>query len=301
GNNAGYDGGVIHVDGGIVRLVGGTASSNSASQRGGVIFSTGESEVAWTAGESSHNTAASGGALYISNSQANFSDVVFDGDSAPSGGVVFLAAADVRATNVTVVAPGSLGAGFAVHADFESVFRAYGCGFRGWERSAPCVVSEGEVVLDSCDFSESGSKVLVSASREVTVRNAIMGDKNYAYVGYNSSARFAVDAHTCASLPNASACLGEGEYCLDAANGMGVLCPSYVAAATGETVSLVGTSGSSADYAVRLSVRSPSDSEKSASTSESDSESESHSESASNSESGTVEVDTAYYPDLVVQ
>lgn len=287
GNTAGYDGGVISVDGGIVRLVGGAASSNSASQRGGVIFATGESDVTWTAGESSRNTAASGGALYISNSQANFSDMVLDGDSAPSGGVVFLAAADVRATNVTVVAPRSPGSGFAVHADLESVFRAYQCGFRGWERESPCVVSEGEVVLDTCDFSESTSAVLISASREVTVRNAIMGVKNYAYVGYNSSASFAVEAHTCASLPNASACLDEGE-CLDAANGMGVLCPSYVAAATGETVALVGTGGSSAASVVSLSVRSSS-------------ESESNSESESRSESGTVEVDTVYYPDLVVQ
>lgn len=291
GNTAGYDGGVISVDGGIVRLVGGAASSNSASQRGGVIFATGESDVTWTAGESSHNTAASGGALYISNSQANFSDMVLDGDSAPSGGVVFLAAADVRVTNVTVVAPGSPASGFAVHADLESVFRAYGCGFRGWEKNSPCVVSEGEVVLDTCDFSESASVRLISASREATVRNAIMGERNYAYVGYNSSASFAMRAHTCASLPNASACLGEGE-CLDAANGMGVLCPSYVAAATGETVALVGASGSSAAYAVSISARS---------SSESESNSEEQSESGSGSESGTVGVDTVYYPDLVVQ
>ena len=296
GNSAGYDGGVICVDGGTVRVVGGAASSNSASQRGGVIFATGESEVAWTAGQSSHNTAASGGALYISSSQANFSDIVLDEDNAPSGGVVFLAGADVRAMNVTIIAPYP-SSGFAVHLDSESVFRAYGCGFRDWEKDSPCVISEGAVVLDSCDFSDSTSDVLISASREVTVRNAIMGDKNYAYVGYNSSANFAVDAHTCASLPEASACLIEGE-CVDAANGMGVLCPSYVAEATGETVSLVGAGGgSSTTSVVSVFVRS--------SNSESEHKSESISEFGSDEqseESGSVDIDAAvYYPDLVVQ
>lgn len=278
GNTAGYDGAVVAVDGGTVHLEGGMYRKNLASQRGGVIFATGESLVEWNAGSSEDNTAPAGGALYISNSLANLTDIVLNGDNTPSGGVIFLAGADVRAVNVTVIAPtdgigGGGGPGaFAIHVDANSVFRGFACSFELWSGGAPCVFSEGEAVLDSCDFTGSATDMLVSASPVATVRNAIVGDMNYVAAGYNSSVMFGVLTHTCDTLPQYHACLapvssgssnpgssataggaaGDGvttvgeeaeNGCFDTENGMGVFCPTFTVNATVKEVSLMPHAG----------------------------------------------------------
>lgn len=271
GNEAGYDGGVIAVDGGTVRLGGGLYRGNTAFQRGGVLFATGESFVEWTGGASQGNSAAAGGALYISNSEARLTDVVMSGDRTPSGAVVFLADADVRAVNVSIVAPveglGLADSGaFALHVDTMSVFRGFACAFESWGKglstAAPVVLSEGQAFLDSCDFSRStASMLLQTASHPATVRNAVVGSLNYKAAEYNSSERFAATAYTCATLPAESACLAapdsppssstfDGDdddalasaaFCVDADNGMGVICSSFSTSATGDPVSLEGS------------------------------------------------------------
>lgn len=258
-----YDGGVIAVDGGGVRIEGGFASSNRAAQRGGVLFSTGESTVVWEAGESWNNSAAGGGALYLSSSAVNLTDLRLAGDRTPSGPNVFLAAADVRAVNVTLAAPAETEATFALHVDPGSKLRAFGCALDGWGGDAPGVVSEGGLVLDACDFSGSGTPTLVHASSRTAtvVRNAILGDRNFGRAGFNASSLLGVGVHGCASLPEGLGCAAPEE-CVDAENGMGVLCPAFVEAATGSVFALTSaeasaaasSSSSAAAPAVELSV-----------------------------------------------
>ena len=253
------------MDGGGVLLEGGLASSNRAAQRGGVLFATGLSTVAWGAGgQSRNNSAASGGSLYLSSSAVNLTDLTLAGDLTPSGPNVFLAAADVRAVNVTAVAPAdpAATATFALHADSGSRLRAYACGFDGWDAaSSPCVVSEGSIVLDACDFRGSGTPTLVRASGRdgATVRNAVLGDKNHARAGFNASTPLGVGVRGCASLPEGLGC-ADPEECVDAENGMGVLCPAFEVAATGGEFALAGD-GDDADAAatpvVDLSVVAP--------------------------------------------
>ena len=243
GNSAGYDGGVIAVDGGEVFQVGGFASSNNAAQRGGVLFATGKSLLSWTAGESWSNSAASGGSLYISDSEINLTDVRLAGDHTPSGAVVFLADADARAVNTSIVAPKYLVGDFALQVDANSFLRAFSCSFENWQGGYHLMASEGQVVMDACDFSQSSNTVLFRALRPATVRNAILGDNNYASLGNNASSLFGFDAYACTTLPEAYSCIDNGEIeeeCVDADYGMGVLCAAYTAAATEENVSLGG-------------------------------------------------------------
>lgn len=241
-------------------MEGGFASSNRAAQRGGVLFGTGESTVVWEAGESRNNSAAAGGSLYFSSSTVNLTDLSLAGDHTPSGSNVFLAAADVRAVNVSLVAPAELEATFALHVGSGSRLRAFGCGFDGWGGDAPSVVSEGSVVLDACDFSGSGTPTLVHASRTAaTIRNAVLGDKNYDRAGFNASSLLGVGVHGCASLPPELGCTVPDD-CVDAENGMGVLCPAFVEAATRGVFALTNadasspSSSSAAAPAVELSV-----------------------------------------------
>lgn len=254
GNSAGYDGGVFAVDGGGLVVEGGWADSNSAAQRGGVIFATGESTVQWSGGESSNNSAASGGAMYISSSELNLTDVRLNGDHTSYGGVVFLAGANTRAVNTSIVAPSHLAGDFALHVDAGSTLSAFACRFENWKGDSPCVVSEGSVVMDSCDFSQSGAGALVRASQLAVVRNGVLGDVNYAYVGYNSSALLGVGTYTCDTLPADKACMVEDE-CVDAENGMGVLCPTFLAGATGQEISIAGTGFSSSSSSSTASAR----------------------------------------------
>lgn len=268
-NSAGYDGGNIAVDGGNVILHNGHYRDNSASQRGGVIFATGESLVEWTGSVSHGNTAAVGGALYISNSNISVTNVAMAGDHAPSGAVVFLAAANFSAINVTFVKPvipGVMVTGAsAAHVDAESLFLCFGCSFELWGDGnaieTPCVLSEGTVVLDSCDFSGSKNSALVQSSpTAATLRNAILGSSNYAAADYKAGENFSVTAHTCSTLPKDYACLpvsadeggdsntasqsdlgADSVGCVDAESGMGVLCVSFQAEATGEVVSVAGS------------------------------------------------------------
>ena len=251
GNYAGYDGGVIAVDGGEVHLEGGFACSNTAAQRGGVLFATGDSLLSWTAGESLDNSAVSGGALFISNSKVNLTDVSLVGDHAPSDAVVFLADADARAINTSIIASEELEGDFALHVDTNSVLRAFSCSFEKWNGDNHAVLSRGILVLDACDFSQSSSVTLFRApKRSATIRNVILGDKNYASSGNNASAVFGFTASTCSTLSEEYSCLGNEQEnnCVDAEYGMGVLCTRYIAAATGAKVALSGV-GSSVEVA----------------------------------------------------
>ncbi|CAN0265527.1 unnamed protein product, partial [Pylaiella littoralis] len=244
GNTAGYDGGVIAVDGGSVWLEGGFASSNSATERGGILFGIGESTVIWQDGESRNNTAATGGSLYMSSSTANLTDLRLDADTTPSGANIFLAAADVRAVNVSMAASEDLKATFALHVDSGSTFRAFACGFDKWGGDSPVVVSAGALVMDVCYFSTSTAPNLVYASPIATIRNAILGDNNLAAEGFNASSLLGVGMHTCASIPRELSCTVPEE-CGDAEHGMGVLCPSFTEAATGGVFSLATADGAS--------------------------------------------------------
>lgn len=277
------------MDGGGVRVEGGFAGSNHAAQRGGVLFGTGESTVVWAGGESRNNSAAAGGSLYLSSSTVNLTDISLAGDRTPSGPNVFLASADVRAVNVTLAAPADLDATFALHVDSGSRLRAFGCGFDGWGGDAPSVVSEGSVVMDACDFSGSGTPTLVHASRAVAIRNAILGDKNFDRAGFNASSLLGVGVAGCASLPAGLGCAAPEE-CVDAENGMGVLCPAFVEAATGGVFALTDTDASSSSSAaagalraVELSVVAP------------------ESSSSSPSSSQTADATVFYYPDVVTR
>ena len=258
GNSAGYDGGVISIDGGELHLEGGFATSNSAAQRGGVLFATGESLVSWTGGGSLGNSAASGGSMYISNSEFNLTDVRLEGDHTPSGAVVFLAGADARMVNTSIVGPEMMSGDFALHVDAHSMLKAFSCSFERWDGDAKVVMSEGELVLDACDFSQSSNELLVRALKPATIRNAVLGDENYVSAGNNASTVFGSDSQSCSDLPEEYSCLGSGleEDCVDADYGMGVLCAAYVAAATGENVFLSGD-GSSVEL-VATSAPSPS-------------------------------------------
>eukprot|EP00752_Nemacystus_decipiens_P008583 g7664.t1 len=288
GNTAGYDGGVVAVDGGGVYIAGGFASSNHAAQRGGVLFGTGESTVVWEAGgESFNNSAAAGGSLYLSSSAVNLTDLSLAGDRTPSGPNVFLAAADVRAVNVTLTAPAELDATFALHVDSGSTLRAFGCRFDLWDGDASGVVSEGSVVMDACDFGGSGTPTLVHASgKAATVRNAILGDKNFDRAGFNASSLLGVGVAGCASLPAGLGCTLPEE-CVDAENGMGVLCPAFVDAATGGVFALTAAAGApsstsaAAAPAVELSVVAP--------------------ESSSQTSEAQNDADVFYYPDVVTR
>lgn len=239
-NSAGYDGGVIAVDGGGVFIRGGSASANSASQRGGVLFSTGESFISWTAGRTWGNSAASGGSMYISNSEVNITDVHLVEDRTPSGGVIFFVGADARVVNTSFVAPAKLMGDFALHVDDDSVVRLFSCSFEMWSGDKSLIVNEGQLVMDACDFSQSSNTILLSSSEKATIRNAILGDKNYASTGYNTATIFGSDTNTCTTLSEPYSCFSnEREMdCVDADYGMGVLCVDYIAAATGEAVSL---------------------------------------------------------------
>lgn len=303
-----YDGGVIAVDGGGVRITGGFASSNHAAQRGGVLFGTGESTVVWEAGgESWNNSAAAGGSLYLSSSAVNLTDLSLAGDRTPSGPNVFLAAADVRAVNVTLAAPAELDATFALHVDSGSRLLAFGCGFDGWGGEAPAVVTEGAVAMDACDFSGSGTPTLVHASRAaVTVRNAILGNKNFDRAGFNASSLLGVGVAGCASLPEGLACTPPAD-CVDAENGMGVLCPAFVEAATGSLFALTdaaaaGASSSSSSSAsaatataVELSVVAPESSLSSASAASS------QTSEAQDDGGDDDDAPVFYYPDVVTR
>ncbi|CAN0240311.1 unnamed protein product [Pylaiella littoralis] len=276
GNTAGYDGGVVAVDGGGVLLEGGYASSNSAIERGGALFGIGESTVVWQGGESWNNTAAAGGSLYVSGSTANLTDLRLDGDHTPSGANIFLAAADVRAVNVSMVAPEDLEATFALHVDSGSMFRAFACSFDQWGGDSPAVVSGGELVMDVCDFSGSTTPTLVHASRAVTIRNAILGDNNRGQAGFNASSLLGVGVHTCTSIPEELSCTVPDK-CLDADNGMGVLCPSFTEAAAGGLFSLAAIADESSPYTVELTVTT----------------------SSANLTSSLSEVQVVYHPELV--
>ncbi|CAN0395186.1 unnamed protein product, partial [Ectocarpus sp. 12 AP-2014] len=290
GNTAGYDGGVIAVDGGGVWLEGGLASSNSASERGGVLFGIGESNVSWSGGGASwNNSAASGGTIYVSSSVANLTDLRLAGDHTPSGANLFFAGADARAVNVTAVAPEELEATFALHVDSGSAFRAFACVFEGWDGDSPSVVSEGDMVLDVCDFSGSGTPTLVRASRAVAIRNAVLGDQNFGRAGFNASSLLGVGAHGCSSLPEGLSC-SVAEECVDAENGMGVLCPSFTEAATGGLFSLADVKDE--DDRVGFSTVELVSSSSAGSTSSS-------SASASSSSSSSFATAEVYYPDLV--
>ena len=278
GNSAGYDGGVIAADGGVVHQVGGFASSNNAAQRGGVLFATGESSLSWTAGESWSNSAASGGSLYISNSEINLTDVRLAGDHTPSGAVVFLADADARAVNISIVAPKVLLGDFALQVDANSFLRAFSCSFEDWQGGYHLMASEGQVVMDACDFSQSSNTVLFRALRPATVRNAILGDRNYASLENDASSLFGFDAFTCTALPEAYSCIDNGEIeedCVDAGYGMGVLCAAYTAAATEAKVALGG-----GDSSVELGVPTS---------------------TTTSSSSSSSAKDAVYYPQLVTQ
>ena len=244
GNYAGYDGGVIAVDGGEVHLEGGFACSNTAAQRGGVLFATGDSLLSWTGGESSNNSAVFGGSLFISNSEVNLTDVRLVGDHTPSGAVMFFADADVRAINTSIVAPEELEGDFALHVDKNSVLRASSCSFEKWDGDNHAVLNEGILVLDACDFRQSSGATLFRAQRPATIRNAILGDGNYASLGSNAS--FGFTASTCSTLSEDYSCLDneQEDDCVDAEYGMGVLCTRYIAAATGAEVSLSGVGSS---------------------------------------------------------
>ena len=292
-----YDGGVIAVDGGGVRIAGGFASSNHAAQRGGVLFATGESTVVWEGGgQSLNNSAAAGGALYLSSSVVNLTDLGLAGDLTPSGPNVFLAAADVRAVNVTLTGPpaelDATYATFALHVDSGSRLLAFGCGFDGWGGDAPAVVSEGAVVMDACDFSGSVTPALVRASRTaVTIRNAILGDKNFDRAGFNASSQLGVGVAGCADLPEGLGCSRPAE-CVDAENGMGVLCPTFVEAATGSLFALTDdaadasstSSAAAAAAVVELSVVAPESSSSQASEAQDDGD-----------------ASVFYYPDVVTR
>ncbi|CAN0157756.1 unnamed protein product, partial [Hapterophycus canaliculatus] len=165
GNTAGYDGGVVAVDGGGVRIEGGLASSNQAAQRGGVLFGTGDSTLSWGAGgETWNNLAAAGGVMYVSSSVVNLTDLRLVGDRAPTGSNVFLASADVRAVNVTMIAPAIPGGTFALYVDSGSAFRGFACSLDQWDVEAHAVISEGTLFLDAWDFRGSMSPSLVHAS-----------------------------------------------------------------------------------------------------------------------------------------
>lgn len=239
GNTAGYDGGVVAVDGGGVWIEGGLASENQAAQRGGVLFATGDSELSWGGGgETWSNLAAAGGAMYVSSSVVNLTDLRLAGDCAPTGSNVFLASANVRAVNVSVVAPANPGGTFALYVDSGSAFRAFAGALDGWEGEAHAIVSEGTLVLDAWDFRGSGITSLVQASGgSATIRNAVLGDNNFASVGFNASAPLGDGVNGCASLPPELSCAAPEE-CADNGNGMGVLCPAFTEAATFGAVSL---------------------------------------------------------------
>ena len=244
GNYAGYDGGVIAVDGGEVHLESGFACSNIAAQRGGVLFATGDSLLSWTGGESSNNSAVFGGSLFISNSEVNLTDVRLVGDHTPSGAVMFFADADVHAINTSIVAPEESEGDFALHVDKNSVLRAFSCSFEKWNGDNHAVLNEGILVLDACDFRQSSGSTLFRAQRPVTIRNAILGNGNYASLGSNAS--FGFTASTCSTLSEDYSCLDneQEDDCVDAEYGMGVLCTRYIAAATGAEVSVSGVGSS---------------------------------------------------------
>ncbi|CAN0176193.1 unnamed protein product, partial [Scytosiphon promiscuus] len=237
GNTAGYDGGVVAVDGGGVRMEGGLASSNQAAQRGGVLFGTGDSTLSWAAGgETWNNLAAAGGVMYASSSAVNLTDLRLAGDRAPTGSNIFLASADVRAVNVTMVAPASPGGTFALYVDSRSAFRGFACSLDDWDADAHAVVSEGTLVLDACDFRGSRTPSLVAASGSAaTIRNAVLGDNNFESVGYNASSPLGEGVNDCESLPAELSCAAPEE-CADAGNGMGVVCPAFTEETTYGTV-----------------------------------------------------------------
>lgn len=264
GNLAKYDGGVVAVDGGTVELNGGRYLNNTAWQRGGVLFATGESTVEWISGHTEDNEATAGGALHMGDGSLYLKDVTMSGDSTPSGAVIFLANADAIATNVSIVAPAKQWAdvnsgAFALHVDSKSMFRGLSCAFKSWDydgsAAAPVVLAEGQVILDSCDFSGSSASRLLQASNTppTILRNAIVGKANYLAAGYNDTEDFAAGVRSCDCLPEAYACLESSSSsmenftsddggCIDAADGMGVLCSSFAASATDEITSLSGSS-----------------------------------------------------------
>lgn len=265
GNLAKYDGGVIAVDGGTVELNGGRYLNNTAWQRGGVLFATGKSTVDWVSGYTADNQATAGGALHMGDGSLYLKDVTMSGDSTPSGAVIFLAYADATAINVSVVAPAEqwadVGSGaFALHVDSKSIFRGLFCAFKSWgydgSMAAPIVLAEGQMILDSCDFSGSSASRLLQASTmpPTILRNAIVGRANYLAAGYNATEDFGAGIRTCDSLPEAYACLepssssmenftsAGADGCVDTADGMGVLCSSFATSATDEITSLSGSS-----------------------------------------------------------
>lgn len=237
-NTALYDGGGLSVDDGQVRISGGLFRKNEAMQRGGIIFATGQSALRWESGVSDHNEAPAGGAIYLSNSDMALDGVELLGDNTPAGAVFFLADSTVYAANTSIVArSGSDQSGsFALQVDTMSSFAGFACRFAGWDWASPCVLSAGELVLDSCDFSASGTDELVQASPEAVVRNAVVGDENYRAASYNSSAAFADTAYACDTLPQDRSCLALGsisdgdrddEVCRDNDGGLGVVCARY--------------------------------------------------------------------------
>lgn len=61
--------------------------------------------------------------------------------------------------------------------------------------SAQAVVfSQGDLVLDDCDFSNSSAEVLVDATQHTVIRNAVLGDEN---CKYDLSAQHAFDSFGC--------------------------------------------------------------------------------------------------------
>lgn len=254
GNTAGYDGGVVAVDGGGVRMEGGLASSNQAAQRGGVLFGTGDSTLSWeVGGETWNNLAAAGGVMYVSSSAVNLTDLRLTGDRAPTGSNIFLASADVRAVNVSMVAPPNLGGTFALYVDSRSAFRGFGCSLDQWDADAHAVVSEGTLVLDAWDFRGSKTPSLVMASGSATIRNAVLGDNNFESVGFNASSMLGEGVNDCESLPTELSCLTP-DACADAGNGMGVVCPAFTEATTYGAVSLTNVGDDDASSMVEIGV-----------------------------------------------
>ncbi|CAM9800549.1 unnamed protein product, partial [Phaeothamnion confervicola] len=213
-------------------------TSNLADLNGGGLFMTTNSNLTSKWSRIGDNFVRIGGAAAV----------VAGGSRMHSLGDEFVAAAADGAVAGTGDATSSSEAALqvALQTGKDTSFLAYGTVFDGWSDSYAVLYAGAAMVLDSCDFSKSGTGPYVvfsgpakHKSPPVVVRNAVLSNATWAAVEYAADATFSDNAYSSCSDADAHAvaaaigngsdgtlCSGGG--CRDSA--FGVLCPCYVPA-----------------------------------------------------------------------
>ncbi|CAN0138387.1 unnamed protein product, partial [Pylaiella littoralis] len=241
GNEA-FFGGFLYKEGaGNAFCTGATVTGNSGVN-GGAIYAVEGAELEWGC-DLVENSAILGPAIYASNDAYVFlRGMKLSGNTANRGSVVFLVSSNCMTDQVIFEDPlGAIGLS-AVEVDGNSSYMAEDTSFVGF--AGEVLLSEGTLHLDNCDFSGSPASVLVSVGDSATtvVRNAVLGDTNYADIAKAASRAselpransFANVNLTCDGVlpPSSSPLCSEGSSCLD--GDLGVYCHCYKRESTGE-------------------------------------------------------------------